>query len=143
MVIIQLYKNDKKVKKFENKLSYISESSKYIIMKFLFYFNLTCFLLVVLSTVVNPLVGVVLLIPLGLIQVITALFFVTKRTVLNSRNQKLLAIYFTAIFVWFILMALISVLHIDIHVLEIILGLLPILIAVYFLYFLFQLQKKI
>jgi hypothetical protein len=92
---------------------------------------------------VNPLVGVVLLIPLGLIQVITALFFVTKRTVINSRNQKLLAIYFMAIFVWFILMALISALHIDIDVLAIILGLLPILIAVYFLYFLFQLQKKI
>lgn len=112
-------------------------------MKGLYYFNLLIFILFVLCCIVNPVLGMISLIPLGIVQVFTGLYFVTIRDVISLKNQKLLAIYFMTIFGLFFLGVLISILPSDLkNFMADFFVLFPPLIPFYFLFVCYNFYKE-
>ena len=139
MAIEQLYKNGKKVKKFEYKLSIISESSKIKIMIFLYYINLISFIGLIILSMIDPFFGVLLLIPFAFLQVISSLILKTDNSI-SLKSQKLVSIYFYSIFFWVALMILTSFFNLEFA--YNIITFLPILIAVYFMIITYLIYKE-
>ena len=103
-------------------------------MKATYYINLFFLIITVLTVFINPLIVIVALILLGFIQVISALYVVSIRNTLSKKKQKLLAIYFTVILGWLLLSCITSLLHLDFKSVAILIGVIPIVLAFYFVF---------
>ncbi|WP_397445533.1 hypothetical protein [Polaribacter sp. R77954] len=111
-------------------------------MKLIYYTNLIILILVIISAFINPLFLIITIVPLAIIQVITALYFVTKRNKISDKNQKLLSIYFLIIFGCVIFFLIISVLPNSFEFLAELIAPIPFLLAVYLVYICFVFQKQ-
>jgi hypothetical protein len=111
-------------------------------MKFIYYTNLIVLLLVIISAFINPLFLIITIVPLAIIQVVSAFYFVTKRNKMSDKNQKLLGIYFLTIFGCVIFLLIISVLPSSFEFLAKLIAPIPFLLAVYLVYICFVFQKQ-
>lgn len=103
-------------------------------MRFSYYLNITCFFLFILSLFISQVIALLFLMLLGWVQVITGLYYVTKRNVINLKNQKLITVYFIMIFGFFILSAFTSNLPNNLKIIIEFLAPFTVFIPIYFLF---------
>lgn len=101
-------------------------------MKKLYYFNLLYIFMLVISFFAEKGFAILIFIGLPFVQVLSSLLLLTKRNTVSVKNQKLLSIYFSAVFAWFILIAFASFLPNNLQYLAKILFPFPLIIAIYF-----------
>jgi hypothetical protein len=112
-------------------------------MRTTFYINLILFILAITSLFFNGCFVYIALIPLGFVEVISGLYVVSKRNILSEQNQKLIAIYFFTILVWVLSLLLVTSFHLDIEFLAILMGIIPIILSIYFMFILFKFQNTL
>ena len=149
MVIIEFYKNDKKVKKFKTKLSNISETMKINIL-IITWINrvlmIPFLILLILSILENDLLSLaaILAFVIGTFQVFSFLFTLFYSGSINNFERKLILIYGIAVVLYFGACFFVGEYNGNKnHIIYYILCAIPVVLSIYWTYILEMIKKEI